>query len=246
MSDKKSAEKRASEMFEMPGKNIPELAQEYRKELILLNGGCAEVILHAFKVYAMLVEGLPSEDSYMPTITELAWFEERKARWQTGTEETPQPETPESQVDKFLGTMEHSDDLADIFRYRQRISCINEYRTVLEEQIKEALRPYAGLVHKERWTTVLRIVRQCPGLFLDRPVNPKFPDVSEVKPSDRVYWLTMKASGHQIHILYMFYTNQEMPQSLKDQVNTIIGTMECECGCSGPDAMKWYNHHCLN
>ena len=59
-----TAEERAGELFRTKFKDMPKKAEEYMRAACAKYGGCAEVMLHAYKDYAIEVEGLISDGSF--------------------------------------------------------------------------------------------------------------------------------------------------------------------------------------
>jgi len=74
----KTAEKRGMEMMLIPMGELPTLAIEFGKHLCKEFGGCGEVLITAYAVYAQCVEGLPcTDDNYRARPQDKEWFEER-------------------------------------------------------------------------------------------------------------------------------------------------------------------------
>lgn len=72
-----TAEERGIEMMHIPIKDLPKLAREFANHLCKLLGGCGEVLLTAWTVYAQVVEGLTCSDSlYMAREEDKQWFAE--------------------------------------------------------------------------------------------------------------------------------------------------------------------------
>ncbi len=70
-----TAEERGSEMMKIPIKDLPPLAVEFAKDLCRRIGGCGEVLLHSWTVYAQCVEGLECTDPfYAATDSDRLWF----------------------------------------------------------------------------------------------------------------------------------------------------------------------------
>lgn len=70
---------RATELFEMPGKRVPQLAREYAQHLCFKFAGCSEVILTAYCHYAQYVEKLSCDDPMYKIDNEgLNWFNSHK------------------------------------------------------------------------------------------------------------------------------------------------------------------------
>lgn len=59
-----TAEQRASELFRTKINALPSKAEEYMRAACAKYGGCGEVMLHAYKDYAIEVEGLVSDGSF--------------------------------------------------------------------------------------------------------------------------------------------------------------------------------------
>ena len=80
MSEQKTAEQRGQEMMQIKIKDLPPLAVEFCRHLCHEVGGCMEMFLTAWTVYAQCVEGLPcGDDLYLARPTDVAWFKERRA-----------------------------------------------------------------------------------------------------------------------------------------------------------------------
>lgn len=74
----KDAVERGQEMLVMPMNQLPPLAVEFAQKLCNELGGCIEVFLTAYAVYAQCVEGLRCKDSLYKVIPEhKRWFLER-------------------------------------------------------------------------------------------------------------------------------------------------------------------------
>ena len=69
---------RAQELLSVPMSQLPPLALEFVKKLCSEAGGCIEVFLTAYAVYAQCVEGLPcADDLYQVRPEHREWFSER-------------------------------------------------------------------------------------------------------------------------------------------------------------------------
>lgn len=72
---------RGQEMLMKPMIELPTLAVEFARHLCSKVGGCMEVFLTAYAVYAQIVEKLPCNDNlYQPDQDAIAWFAERGHR----------------------------------------------------------------------------------------------------------------------------------------------------------------------
>lgn len=75
MTETKTAEKRAMELFHMNFGDMPPLALRYAKHLCSQVGMCGETFLTAYAAYAQIVEGLPVTDSlYVASLEARNWF----------------------------------------------------------------------------------------------------------------------------------------------------------------------------
>ena len=73
-----NAVERGSEMMTIPIGQLPPLAVEFAKSLCKEFGGCGEVLMTAWCVYAQCVEGLPCDDDlYLSRPVDVQWFKER-------------------------------------------------------------------------------------------------------------------------------------------------------------------------
>ena len=73
-----TAEERGMEMMHVPIGQLPKIAQDFCQSLCAELGGCMEVFLTAWTVYAQCVEALPCTDElYMARLDQIAWFKER-------------------------------------------------------------------------------------------------------------------------------------------------------------------------
>lgn len=76
-----TAEQRGLQMMEIKLKDVPPLALEFCRHLCSELGGCMEVLLTAWTVYAQCVEGLEcTDDLYRARPQDIAWFKERLAK----------------------------------------------------------------------------------------------------------------------------------------------------------------------
>ncbi len=66
---------RASELMSTKMNELPPLAREFAQHLCNKVGGCMEVFLTAFAIYAQICEDLPCDDpAYQPSAEDRAWF----------------------------------------------------------------------------------------------------------------------------------------------------------------------------
>lgn len=73
-----TAEQRGMELLTMPMKDLPDLASQFARFLCQKYGGCTEVFLTAYTVYAQLAESRTcTDDLYFPDSEALAWFADR-------------------------------------------------------------------------------------------------------------------------------------------------------------------------
>jgi hypothetical protein len=87
------AVKRGTEMMHVPMNQLPPLAVEFAKKLCREVGGCMEVLLTAYVVYAQLVEGLPCDDDlYTARDVDKAWFAKAMLMQQVAVSLTEEPE----------------------------------------------------------------------------------------------------------------------------------------------------------
>jgi len=76
-----TAEQRGMEMMMIKAKDLPPLAKKFAEKLCKKVGGCMEVFLIAFTVYAQCVEGLVCEDDlYLARPEDVEWFEQQNSR----------------------------------------------------------------------------------------------------------------------------------------------------------------------
>jgi hypothetical protein len=75
----RTAEERGHEMLLIPIGKLPPFALDFGKKLCHESGGgCLEVLLTAWTIYAQCVEGLEcSDDLYQARPQDWAWFKER-------------------------------------------------------------------------------------------------------------------------------------------------------------------------
>jgi hypothetical protein len=70
-----TAEERGVQLATIPKKDVPDLAMDFARYLCGKYGGCGEVLITAFAVYAQLAEGLTCTDSlYMADQDAKDWF----------------------------------------------------------------------------------------------------------------------------------------------------------------------------
>lgn len=75
-----SAEQRGMQMMSVPIKDLPPVAVDFCHKLCRELGGCLEVYLTAWTVYAQCVEGLKcSDDLYKARDVDVAWFRDAMA-----------------------------------------------------------------------------------------------------------------------------------------------------------------------
>lgn len=75
-----TAVERASEMMQIPMKELPPLALEFARKLSREVGCCGEVLMTAFAVYAQCIEGLPCDDElYRAKPEDVEWFNKQAA-----------------------------------------------------------------------------------------------------------------------------------------------------------------------
>lgn len=73
-----TAVERAAELLNIPIKDLPPLAVQFRNRLCSEMGLCLEVCLTAFAAYAQCVEGLPCDDeAYKARPQDVHWFKHR-------------------------------------------------------------------------------------------------------------------------------------------------------------------------
>lgn len=75
----KTAEERGMEMMHIPTGRLPYIAVMFAKHLCKQYGGCGEVLLSAWTVYAQCIEGLECTDDLYKVMPEhQAWFDNRE------------------------------------------------------------------------------------------------------------------------------------------------------------------------
>jgi len=74
-----TAEERGSQMFmEIPTGELPYMAVMFAKHLAKKLGGCSEVMITAYTIYAQCVEGLEcTDDLYKAREEDKQWFREQ-------------------------------------------------------------------------------------------------------------------------------------------------------------------------